>query len=316
VFNQTVSMRGANLVARNLGVGPLVENAYGDRAYVSAIHNSSTNNTPGLQFCAVTCKQVTDGQIYLASNIVTSVAAVFTQNDIGNYIYSATGIPLWSYIAWIVNNTSWNYAWTATTAYALGALAVPLNGHLYQATTAGTSGSTVPTWPLAGGTVTDGTVVWQDLGTAATAAIMQFNATATASGATVSFARGTTTQTMLTVMNHHIMGSGAAPAYAVQTAAGTGATVTVAGNDIGHVVTFTTGSGTPTAAIAGLIVKGTPANTFAGSVPGTAYAITPQNAAAAGLGLYGTMASYLWNISCVNAPAASTAYVFAVNTIG
>jgi hypothetical protein len=289
----------------------MTENAYGDRAYVSAIHNSSTNNTPGLQFNSVTCKQVADGQIYSGSNIVTSATAAFAQNDIGVYIYSVTGIPLWSYIAWIVTPASVNYLWTASSAYALGALAVPLNGHLYQATTGGTSAGTIPVWPLAGGTVSDGSVVWKDLGTA-TAAILQFNCTATASGVTVSFARGTTTQAMLTVMNNHIMGSGSAPAYAVQTAGGAGSTATVAGNDMAHVVTYTA-AGTPTT---GLILIGTPATSFSGSVPGASYSITPQNANAVGLGLYGTMASYRWNISAVTAPTAGQVYIFGVNTVG
>jgi len=48
--------------------------------------------------------------------------------------------------------------WAATTAYALNAVVVA-SGKLYKATTAGTSGSSAPTWP-ASGTVTDGTVVW------------------------------------------------------------------------------------------------------------------------------------------------------------
>jgi hypothetical protein len=49
-------------------------------------------------------------------------------------------------------------AWAATTAYLADALVVA-SGKLYKCTTAGTSGSTAPTWP-ASGTVTDGTAVW------------------------------------------------------------------------------------------------------------------------------------------------------------
>ncbi len=54
-------------------------------------------------------------------------------------------------------------AWAASTAYSLGAAARPTtrNGFVYEVTTAGTSGSTQPTWPTtAGATVTDGTVTW------------------------------------------------------------------------------------------------------------------------------------------------------------
>jgi len=50
-----------------------------------------------------------------------------------------------------------------TTAYALNAYATPAtpNGFYYKATTAGTSGGTIPTFPtVIGATVTDGTVTW------------------------------------------------------------------------------------------------------------------------------------------------------------
>lgn len=53
--------------------------------------------------------------------------------------------------------------WAATTAYSLGTGVRPTvrNGFSYEATTAGTSAGTAPTFPTtAGSTVTDGTVVW------------------------------------------------------------------------------------------------------------------------------------------------------------
>lgn len=49
-------------------------------------------------------------------------------------------------------------AWQPTHAYAAAAT-VTASGRVYKVTTAGTSGSTAPTWP-ASGTVTDGTVTW------------------------------------------------------------------------------------------------------------------------------------------------------------
>lgn len=48
--------------------------------------------------------------------------------------------------------------WQATHAYSLNDEVVG-GGHIFKVTTAGTSGSTEPTWP-ASGTVTDGTVTW------------------------------------------------------------------------------------------------------------------------------------------------------------
>lgn len=59
-------------------------------------------------------------------------------------------------------------AWQGTHAYLVGATVVPTvaNGHFYTATAPGTSGSTEPTWPTDGSTVSDGSgaLVWQDSG--------------------------------------------------------------------------------------------------------------------------------------------------------
>ncbi len=59
-------------------------------------------------------------------------------------------------------------AWTASTAYTAGQTISPpaANGHFYQCTVAGTSGSVAPSsWPTDGSTFTDGGVTWQDMGT-------------------------------------------------------------------------------------------------------------------------------------------------------
>lgn len=62
--------------------------------------------------------------------------------------------------------------WAASTAYSAGNYVVPTNfnslagstGRIFKCTTAGTSGSTQPTWPTtAGGTVTDGGVTWTEV---------------------------------------------------------------------------------------------------------------------------------------------------------
>jgi phage gp36-like protein len=51
--------------------------------------------------------------------------------------------------------------WAASTAYSVGFLILDPNGNVQQCTTAGTSGTSAPTWPtIRGATVTDGSVVW------------------------------------------------------------------------------------------------------------------------------------------------------------
>lgn len=55
--------------------------------------------------------------------------------------------------------------WAPSTAYTLGQFVTDANGHLQKVTTAGTSGTTAPTWNDAGGATNDLTpLVWQDKG--------------------------------------------------------------------------------------------------------------------------------------------------------
>lgn len=58
-------------------------------------------------------------------------------------------------------------AWQTVHAYVLGDARRPTvaNGHFYRALVAGTSGATEPTFPTNGGSVIDGTTVWEDQGT-------------------------------------------------------------------------------------------------------------------------------------------------------
>lgn len=55
--------------------------------------------------------------------------------------------------------------WAASTAYSSGDTILPAtpNGHVYKCTTAGTSGSSAPSWgTTAGGTTSDGGAVWTE----------------------------------------------------------------------------------------------------------------------------------------------------------
>lgn len=109
---------------------------------------------------------VTRGRIY--GNKVKSTAAAFQYymyalgaaiTDVaseGNEI-SVTGVG-YNPARYIFQNAS---AWAATTAYALNAY-VYANSKIYQATVAGTSGSTAPSHTS--GTATDGTVTWTYIG--------------------------------------------------------------------------------------------------------------------------------------------------------
>jgi hypothetical protein len=61
--------------------------------------------------------------------------------------------------------------WAATHAYTLGQTILDGAGHIQTVTTAGTSGSSTPTFNDAGGTTTDGSVTWTDSGLAGSSAV-------------------------------------------------------------------------------------------------------------------------------------------------
>ena len=108
----------------------------------------------------------------------------YAQNRIGDATFraQALGAPTTSWYLGLHNITG---VWLASTAYTVGQYAVPTtsNGRLYRVTTAGTSGATQPTWPTtAGGTVTDGTVVWTEQTTALVGGTNPTEVTATGYG--------------------------------------------------------------------------------------------------------------------------------------
>jgi len=89
-----------------------------------------------------------------------------------DFNFTKTGAGAWSCTITIPNSDlTPPPTWAASTGYTVGQTISPpgANGHIYQCTVAGTSGATPPsTWPTNGGTVTDGGVTWQDMGTQTT----------------------------------------------------------------------------------------------------------------------------------------------------
>ena len=231
-------------------------------------------------------------------------------------------MPSASFIEGVLGPASWQIKWTASTAHALGDLAIPTSGnsHMYQCAAAGTTGSAQPTWPTGGGTVTDGTVTWTDLGTGITAALASNNASATATGQTVWWGRPSASGGVVNMTifnNHHILGSGGAPTWTA-TGAGTGYTATAnGGNDLGQFLILTTGTGST----AGIVLSGTAAKALY-NISGT-FSITAANAAASVLMTAAAGAPWIvangttgWTMTIPGTPADNTVYKFHILTLG
>ncbi len=125
--------------------------------------------------------------VQLTSNLDASAAAGDTPLSTPVTVYDSLGtahVLTFNFTktaagAWSCNITIPNAdltpppAWQASTPYNAGQIISPstANGHLYECTTAGTSGANPPaSWPTDGSPITDGTVVWQDMGTETTIA--------------------------------------------------------------------------------------------------------------------------------------------------
>ena len=115
---------------------------------------------------------------------ISEVRWLKTAGDGKCMVFTATGVPTWlttGILAWQpAGSATFPSRWVASTAYALNYIVHPIgltspgvstnliggspviqNLPLFLCTTAGTTGSSEPTWPtVIGGTVTDGTVVW------------------------------------------------------------------------------------------------------------------------------------------------------------
>jgi hypothetical protein len=107
--------------------------------------------------CTVTYTPDLDAHIYKSS----------VTNEVTGTGYTATGATLTSPTMTYTAANSWATTRANSTAYAAGAIVRPAtgNGYLYQASTAGTSAASIPTYPTTiGSTVTDGSVVWTCVG--------------------------------------------------------------------------------------------------------------------------------------------------------
>jgi hypothetical protein len=284
---------------------------YGDYAAISPVLDAA--NAGGYATIALAegnCTQTSDGQSYLGSNWISSATAAFVSTDIGAPI-TMTGFVAYGTVIQQVAGPTTAPPWFTSGTYALGDIARPTsaNSHLYQCTTAGTASATQPTWPTGGGTVPDGSVVWQDLGTAATAALTNKPAASTNSAATLRWGRNAATNTYLKLQRFHLQTQGSAPSTTADAGAGSSPTgITTTGTDHAFIVSITTG-GSGTAA--GDMFHTVSATTWS-STP--KFAITAGNSATAALllagGYYYTFSGSTFTFYVVNAPVISTAYVF------
>lgn len=100
-------------------------------------------------------------------NLDTDAYKSAVTNEVAGTGYTATGAVLASPTIAYVPANSYGTQRANSTAYTAGQIVRPAsgNGFLYQCSTAGTSGGSVPTYPTAiGQTVTDGTAVWTCVG--------------------------------------------------------------------------------------------------------------------------------------------------------
>ena len=90
-----------------------------------------------------------------------------TPNEVTGTGYTAGGATLATPVLAVSGADTWAHNRAATTVYTYGQIVRPAtaNGHLYRCVTAGTTGTSLPTYPtVVGRTVTDGSAEWGCVG--------------------------------------------------------------------------------------------------------------------------------------------------------
>jgi hypothetical protein len=305
VFYNGAGGRGPIVMANGRSV--LGQDVYGD--YGTWLTSFDAPNFPALQAVVFPGSTITDGSTITGTNYATSLTANWTYLDVGVHIRGnniASGAVIQA--AWTAATAP---RWQASFAYTAGQVVRPAtaNSHLYSCTTAGTSGSSQPAFPTGGGTVGDGTAVWTDTGTSSAILFSGAGATATAA-ATCYFGRMGTAVPMTYFAKHHVISTGSAPSAVPAAGAGAGATAAIAGTDLAHSLTLTTG----TSPASGLQCTVTFALPFDAAPRLHLTAVNANTPAAMAL-VYATKGTTTWTLTATSALTASTAYVFDVVTV-
>jgi hypothetical protein len=111
--------------------------------------------------------------------------------------------PKWNKTVGLTTVDGNSSPWVASTKFTKGTLIVDSNNNIDSATVTGTSGATAPTWSMTvGGSTSDGTITWTNLGAAVTWTNLGVNATGTTAPAWSTTAGGTTTDGSVTWTNN------------------------------------------------------------------------------------------------------------------
>lgn len=112
------------------------------------------------------------GQFYEDITDLNGSIAVYANSTLmgltTHYTITGPGLAItgYSFMGLVINWNAPAPAWLASHSYALNALILDTAGHIQKATTAGTSGTAIPTFDDTGGTTPDGagSLVWTDQG--------------------------------------------------------------------------------------------------------------------------------------------------------